>query len=106
MFRFWLTLAAGSIALGTLFAAEVEVKPRGTATPPSAVPPLVQPAASASPRPTGSATPTPTSAFIGLPQFRPVLLGLGPNSVINRMDTRGLIRDGQYDASLFFRCAV
>ena len=107
MFRFWLTLAAGSIALGTLFAAEVEVKPKGTATPPkSTVSPSVQPAASASasPRPTGSASPA--SAFVGLPQFRPVVLGLGPNSLINRMDAAGLIRDGQYDASLYFRCAV
>lgn len=103
MFRFWLTLAAGLFALGTVFAAEVEVKPSGTATPAKAA---VSPSApsSASPRVTGS--PTPASAFIGLPQFRPVLLGLGPDSVINRMDTAGLIRDGQYDASLYFRCAV
>jgi Gram-negative bacterial TonB protein C-terminal len=107
MFRFWLSLATSSIALGTLFAAEVEVKPKGTATPPkSVVSPSVQPAASASssPLPIGSATPA--SAFVGLPQFRPVLLGLGPNSLINRMDGAGLIRDGQYDASLYFRCAV
>ena len=94
MFKFWLTLAAGSFALGTLLAAEVEVKPKGTATP------------SASAAATSTGSPTPASAFVGLPQFRPVLLGLGPNSVINRMDTAGLIRDGQYDASLYFRCAV
>jgi hypothetical protein len=107
MFGFWLTFAATSIALGTLFAAEVEIKPKGSATPSkSAVSPSAQPAASAavSPGPTGS--PTPATAFLGLPQFRPVLLGLGPTSVINRMDTAGLIRDGQYDASLYFRCAV
>jgi hypothetical protein len=101
MFRFWLTVAGASIALGTLFGAEVEVKPKGTPTPSkSAVSPSARPAASS------SASPTPVSAFIGLPQFRPVLLGLGPNSVINRMNTAGLIRDGQYDASLYFRCAV
>ena len=107
MFRFWLTFAAALVALGTLFAAEVEVKPKGTPTPSkSAVSPSAQPAAAASASPSSTGSPLPTSAFIGLPQFRPVLLGLGPDSVINRMDTRGLIRDGQYDASLYFRCAV
>jgi len=30
----------------------------------------------------------------------------GPNSVINRMDTAGLIRDGQKDGSLYFCSAV
>jgi hypothetical protein len=38
--------------------------------------------------------------------YRPALLPLGPNSVINRMDTAALIRDGQKDGSLYFRCAV
>jgi len=38
--------------------------------------------------------------------YRPALLSLGPNSVINRMDTAGLIRDGQKDGSLYFRCSV
>jgi hypothetical protein len=107
MFRFWLTLAANSIALGTLFAAEVEIKPKGTPTPPkSAVSPSAKPAASASLSPSPNGSPAPASAFVGLPQFRPVLLGLGPSSLINRMDGAGLVRDGQYDASLYFRCAV
>src|SRR5205085_9117518 len=47
-------------------------------------------------------TPAPAS----LPMYRPALLPLGPNSVINRMDTAALIRDGQKDASLYFRCSV
>jgi len=41
-----------------------------------------------------------------LPQYRPALLGTGPSSVINRIDTAGLIRDGQKDAQLFFCCSV
>jgi Gram-negative bacterial TonB protein C-terminal len=90
MFRFWQTLAATLVAFGTLFAAEVEVKPKATATP-------SKPAASPLPSRSPSAQ---------LPQFRPALLGLGPNSVINRIDTAGLIRDGQKDASLYFRCSV
>jgi Gram-negative bacterial TonB protein C-terminal len=38
--------------------------------------------------------------------YRPALLGVGPNSLVNRIDTAGLIRDGQKDASLYFRCSV
>jgi Gram-negative bacterial TonB protein C-terminal len=107
MFRFWLTFAAASIALGTVFAAEVEVKPKVSPAPSKpAGSPSTQPAAAASASPASTASPTPASAFIGLPQFRPVLLGLGPTSVINRMNSAGLIRDGQYDASLYFRCVV
>jgi hypothetical protein len=41
-----------------------------------------------------------------LPLYRPALLGFGPTSVINRMDTAGLIRDGQKDGQLFFCCSV
>jgi hypothetical protein len=41
-----------------------------------------------------------------LPLYRPALLGFGPASVINRMDTAGLIRDGQKDGQLFFCCSV
>ena len=43
---------------------------------------------------------------VELPQYRPALLGLGPNSVINRINTQGLIKDGQKDASLMFCCSV
>lgn len=103
MFRLWLTLAASAFAAGTLFAAEVEVKP--AATPSKSAPsPINKPAASPSVRPGGTPSATPASAQ--LPQYRPALLPLGPNSVINRIDEAGLIRDGQKDGSLYFRCAV
>jgi len=103
MFRLWLTLAAAAFAAETLFAAEVEVKP--AATPSKSAPsPSNKPAASPSVRPGGTPSATPASAQ--LPQYRPALLPLGPNSVINRIDEAGLIRDGQKDGSLYFRCAV
>ncbi|MFN2622563.1 MAG: energy transducer TonB [Chthoniobacterales bacterium] len=103
MFRLWLTLAAAALAAETLFAAEVEVKP--TASPAkSAASPSNKPAASASARPAGTASATPAAAQ--LPQYRPAVLPLGPNSVINRIDEAGLIRDGQKDGSLYFRCSV
>jgi len=87
------------IASGALFAAEVEVKPTGTATPKASKPGA---SPSAKPAATASGTPAPSS----LPMYRPAMLGLGPNSVINRMDTAALIRDGQKDGSLYFRCSV
>src|SRR5881392_3366383 len=86
MLRFWSSTAAALLAGTTLFAAEVQVKPSPT------------------PPPGGSPLATPASAR--LPQYRPALLGTGPYSVINRMDTAGLIRDGQKDAQLFFCCSV
>ena len=95
MLRFWSSTAAALLAGTTLFAAEVQVRPSPT---PSASRP------SATPRPGGSPSATPASAR--LPQYRPALLGTGPYSVINRVDTAGLIRDGQKDAQLFFCCSV
>jgi hypothetical protein len=97
-----LSIAVLLFAGPALFGAEVEIKTKPSATP-------------ASSRPTGSATPAAsrpagsppgTSASAPLPQYRPAVLPVGTNSVINRMDTAGLIRDGQKDASLYFRCSV
>jgi TonB family protein len=47
----------------------------------------------------GSPTPTPTPA---LPEFRPALLGTGPDSFINKIDTADLIKKGQKDAAVMF----
>jgi Gram-negative bacterial TonB protein C-terminal len=49
----------------------------------------------------GSPSPTPA-----LPEFRPALLGTGPDSLINRMDTADLIKKGQKDAAVMFTCLV
>jgi TonB family protein len=49
------------------------------------------------------ATPTPTPA---LPEFRPALVGTGPNSLINTIDTADLIKKGQKDAAVMFTCLV
>jgi hypothetical protein len=105
MLRFWLALTAIVLAVETLFAAEVQTKP--TATPASSKPaasPATKPAATSSAPPSGSPSATPAPAQ--LPQYRPALLGVGPTSVINRIDTAGLIRDGQKDGQLYFRCSV
>jgi hypothetical protein len=37
-----------------------------------------------------------------LPMFRPVLLGQGPDSVINAIDTEGLFKKGQKNAAVMF----
>ena len=41
-----------------------------------------------------------------LPQYRPALLGSGPGSLINRIDTKDLLKKGQKDAAVMFTCSV
>src|SRR5712692_10163696 len=48
----------------------------------------------------------PSSQTANLPIFRPVLLGTGPDALINRIDTAGLIKQGQKDAAIMFSCSV
>ncbi len=50
-----------------------------------------------------AATPTPTPA---LPEFRPALVGTGPNALINTIDTADLVKKGQKDAAVMFTCLV
>src|SRR5947209_17638770 len=38
--------------------------------------------------------------------YRPSLLGKGPSSLINRIDTQELMKKGQKDALLMFICSV
>jgi len=51
------------------------------------------------------ASPTPTSTP-ALPELRPALLGKGPDSLTNRVDTADLIKKGQKDAAVMFSCLV
>jgi hypothetical protein len=51
--------------------------------------------------PTPSPTPTPA-----LPDFRPALIGSGPNSLINTIDAAELIKKGQKEAAVMFSCLV
>lgn len=93
MFKFWLAIAAALLANGTLLAAEVQVQ--------------VKPSPTKAPSSGAKSSPSPTATVNQqLPQYRPALLGLGPDSVINRMDTAALIKNGQKDGSLFFCCSV
>ena len=41
-----------------------------------------------------------------LPQVRPALLGSGPASLINTIDTQGLLKQGQKNAAVMFSCSV
>ena len=56
--------------------------------------------------PTAHASAAPSTPAAGLPMFRPVLIGQGPNALINRIDEQELIRKGQKDALVMFLCAV
>jgi len=46
------------------------------------------------------------SAQAKLPMYRPVVLGTGPESLVNRIDTTGLLKQGQKDAAIMFSCSV
>src|ERR1700737_4700220 len=48
----------------------------------------------------------PSSQSASLPMYRPVLLGTGPDALINRIDTAGLIKQGQKDGAIMFSCSV
>src|SRR4051812_16931131 len=100
MSRFWFSIAVALFAGPALFAAEVEVK-RAPSPAPSRAAGSASPAAS---RPAGS--PPGTSPSAALPQYRPAVLAVGAHSGVNRLDTAALIRDGQKDGSLYFRCSV
>jgi hypothetical protein len=41
-----------------------------------------------------------------VPMFRPILLGQGPDSVVNTIDTQGLFAKGQKNAAVMFCCRV
>ncbi len=56
--------------------------------------------------PSGHASTAPSATATGLPMVRPVLLGQGPSSIINRIDEQDLVRKGQKDALVMFMCAV
>jgi len=49
---------------------------------------------------------TPSGPVAALPMYRPILLGQGPKSLIDRIDTQDLIKKGQKDALIMFNCAV
>lgn len=48
----------------------------------------------------------PSSKASSLPMYRPILLGAGPDSLVNRIDSAGLIKAGQKDAVVMFSCSV
>src|SRR3979411_2077094 len=49
---------------------------------------------------------TKTAPSSKLPMYRPALLGSGPGSLINRIDTQDLLKNGQKDAAIMFTCSV
>jgi TonB family protein len=48
----------------------------------------------------------PSTKAAELPAVRPILVGHGPNSLIDRIDAQGLMAKGQKDALIKFICAV
>jgi hypothetical protein len=57
--------------------------------------------------PKKAATPAPQSQTPGQnAAYRPILLGTGPQALINRIDTAALVKAGQKDAKVMFTCFV
>ena len=56
--------------------------------------------------PSGQGSATPSGPATALPMFRPVLIGRGPSSLINRIDEQDLVMKGQKDALVMFLCSV
>lgn len=48
----------------------------------------------------------PTEAEPPPPRFRPAVLGSGPDSLVNRIDTQDLLKKGQKDGAIMFCCRV
>jgi hypothetical protein len=43
---------------------------------------------------------------VNIPQYRPALVGRGPNALINQIDSQELFKNGQKDAAVCFSCLV
>ena len=103
MRRIVLSSAAFLLGCANLFATEVQVGRSPAPKPERAQSPKNQPRAT----PAHQASPGQQQSPSGeLQQYRPALLGIGPNSVINRIDTQDLIKKGQKDGSVMFCCSV
>jgi hypothetical protein len=48
----------------------------------------------------------PAKAGIPPPRFRPAVLGSGPDSLVNQIDTEDLLKKGQKDGAIMFCCRV
>lgn len=51
-------------------------------------------------------TEVPSEQTRDLPMYRPILIGTGPDALINRIDTQDLMKKGQKDAFILFICSV
>jgi TonB family protein len=51
-------------------------------------------------------TEVPSARTSELPMYRPILIGNGPDALINRIDTPDLMKKGQKDALVLFMCSV
>ena len=48
----------------------------------------------------------PAEAEVPAPRFRPAVLGSGPDSLVNQIDTQDLLKKGQKDGAIMFCCRV
>jgi len=93
--RFWIVCGISVSIAVSAFAQTIDVagKKGGKAGP-------KKPSPAASAKPQASQTPAEN------PAYRPILLGKGPNALINRIDTAALLKGGQKDGLVMFTCSV
>jgi TonB family protein len=91
------------LSCANFFAAEVQVEVSSSPKPKLAQSPKPQYHPTAAPQ---SSPGTQVIKPAEVSRYRPALLGTGPNSLVNRIDTQELIKKGQKDASIMFCCSV
>ena len=106
----FLSGATMMLFISGLLATEVEVQTKPSPKPSPKSSAAQSPQVPSSPTPQASAQQSPAmvspTPALELPQYRPVLLGIGANSVVNRINTQSLIKNGQKDAQIMFCCSV
>jgi hypothetical protein len=95
--------AALLLSCANVLPAEVQVEVSSSPKPKKAQSPQPQQQAVSAQQATPAQQASPAGELL---RYRPALLGAGPNSVINRIDTQDLIKKGQKDGSVMFCCSV
>src|SRR3954452_4870348 len=94
--RFWIVCSVSFCLAASAIGQTIDVAGKKGGKKPGKKPSAVATATPQLPAATPAETPT----------FRPVVLGTGPNSLINRIDTAALIKAGQKDGLVMFTCLV
>src|SRR3954447_20265534 len=94
--RFWIVCSVSFCLAASAIGQTIDVAGKKGGKKPAKKPSAVATATPQLPAATPAETPT----------YRPIVLGTGPNALINRIDTAALIKAGQKDGLVMFTCSV